>query len=231
MTPGSLSRRTQPVMHALKLGVAFVLAAALAGCSMPFVNVASPNALTVTGQGEPGADPVRLAGDFDAAYYSYQDENSVTFVLLDGPEANPDQAAVLRLFWRPRAGRTPLESTATNVTIQYLVFADRGGNPDDAEVGVYAGAGFLMPGQKPGPAKLSAEVWDANLQLDTRSDQFRDLLGLATLTGSFTATRDEAKVNDLLNTLTRQVSARLGFPRLVRTDAPTPALPLAAEPM
>ena len=94
-----------------------------------------------------------------------------------------------------------LQQLVEDLTIQYLVFAERGDGPDDAEVGVYAGAGFLMPSEKPGPAKLSAEVWDANLQLDTRSDRFRDLLGLATLTGSFTATRDDAKVNALLNTL------------------------------
>lgn len=193
------------------------VALAVAGCTSPLAAVGSPQGLTITGQAESGVGgAVKLTGDFSTAYYSYTDANTVTFVLLDGPEDSPTQAAVVRLFWRPRAGRTPLEPTATNVTIQYLVFAGRGNASGDGQVGVYTGAGFLMPSEKPGATKLSADFWNATLQLDTRTDLFRDLLGQATLTGSFTAKRDEAKVNALLRQLGREASRRLGFPRMVR---------------
>ncbi len=187
--------------------------------------VGNPTGLTIRGQADPDTGPVKLTGDFDTAYYSDADPNSVTFVLLDGDEVNPTQAAVVRLFWRPRAGRTPLEETATNCTISYLVFAP---DPDadrrnPGEVGVYAGAGFLMPDRKPGPAELTADMWDASLRLDTRSDRFTDLLGSATLTGSFKARRDPAKVGTLLQQLNRAVAERLGFPRLVDAGNATPA--------
>jgi hypothetical protein len=187
----------------------------LASCSLP----GSPSGLTVRGQLDAGGGsaPVALQGDFDTAYYAETDDNAVTFVLLEGPAAAPDQAAVIRLFWRPRAGRTPLEETATNCTVTYLVFAD---DPDDdrrvaGQVGVYSGAGFLHLGDKPGESHLSADMWDADLDLETRSDRFVDLLGDATLTGSFRARRDRARVDALLTDLNDQIYQRLGFPRLV----------------
>ncbi len=183
-------------------------------------SIGNPAGLTLRGQADADSAPVSLRGRFDTAYYREADDNTVTFVLLDGDEASPTQAAVVRLFWRPRAGRTPLEETATNCTISYLVFAD---DPDGdvrnaGQVGVYVGAGFLFPGSKPGPAELTADLWDATVRLDTRSDRFADLLGTATMTGSFEARRDPAKVNELLNQLNRQVTQRLGFPRMVRND-------------
>lgn len=194
----------------------------LAGCSLP----GSPRGLTVRGQLQTetgGGSPVALRGDFDTAYYRHADDNTVTFVLLDGPEAEPEQAAVIRLFWRPRAGRTPLEETATNCTITYLVFAedpDPAADPrDPGQIGVYSGAGFLHPDGKPGPATLSADMWEAALTLETRSDRFVDLLGDASLTGSFRAERDPGKVNALLAELNRRVYERLGFPRLVRVES------------
>ncbi|MEM8783360.1 MAG: hypothetical protein AAGE65_10970 [Planctomycetota bacterium] len=176
--------------------------------------------MTVRGQLEAdagSASPVALRGDFGTAYYRHADDNTVTFVLLEGPEAEPSQAAIVRMFWRPRAGRTPLEGSATNCTITYLVFAD---DPDDdrrnpGQLGLYSGAGFLHLAAKPGPANLSASMWDASLALETRSDRFVDLLGEATLTGSFRARHDPGKVGALLAALNERVYRRLGFPRVV----------------
>ena len=184
-----------------------------AACSLP----GSPAGLTVRGQLETDAGrttPVTLRGDFDTAYYRHADDNTATFVLLDGPEADPTQAVVIRLFWRPRAGLTPLERTATNCTISHLVFADdpQGDARQPGELGVYRGAGFLYPDGKPGPAELAADLWEASLQLQTRSPRFVDLLGEASLTGSFRATHDPAKVDALLQSLNRRVYERLGFP-------------------
>ncbi len=206
-------------LASLLLASSFLL---LASCS-----VASPNGLTVRGQLETQAGrgaPVTLRGDFDTAYYGNADDNTVTFVLIDGPEADPTQAVIVRLFWRPRAGRTPLEETATNCTITYLVFAD---DPDDdrrnpGQLGLYSGAGFLYLDGKPGPASLAADMWEAALNLETRSDRFVDLLGEANLTGSFKAQRDPGKVNALLADLNRRIYERLGFPRMVAAPAATP---------
>ncbi|MEM7576479.1 MAG: hypothetical protein AAF328_03300 [Planctomycetota bacterium] len=207
----------------------------LSACSVPGLP-GSPNGLTVRGQLETDAGtaaPVTLRGDFDTAYYRHADDNTVTFVLLEGPEAHPTQAAIVRLFWRPRAGRTPLEETATNCTITYLVFADdpEGDQRNPGQLGLYSGAGFLHLGGSPGPSDLSADMWDAALNLETRSGRFVDLLGEATLTGSFQARRDPAKVASLLADLNQRIYTRLGFPRMVAVPASAdPKPPTSASP-
>ncbi len=210
--------------HALSPALLPLIAAGLL-LTVSACSVGNPVGLTVRGQNETDTTPVQLTGDFRAAYYADTDPNNITFVLIDGDENQPTQAVVIRLFWRPRAGRTPLQKTATNCTISYLVFAP---DPDNdrrnpGQVGVYTGAGFLMPASAPGPAQLVADMWDASLRLDTRSDRFADLLGQATLTGSFEARRDPAKVDALLQQLNRALTDRLGFPRLVQQKTQTPA--------
>ena len=180
---------------------------------------ASPSSLVVRGQAAAGAGgPVELTGDFDACFYRKTDENAATFVLLDGPPERPRQAAVIELFWRPRSGLTPVDPSATNMTVTHLVFAQRERElgreaGDRGELGVYAGAGFLFPRKALGARTLVAGVWDASLRLETRSEGFVDLLGLASMTGSFTATRDDARVEELLRRLSLEARERLGFPR------------------
>jgi len=186
---------------------------ALTGCSLvPVRN----SALAVTSRDDAGT---RLRGDFDTGYYAFDSENAVTVVLLAGPEDNPTQAATIRLFWVPQAGKTPISPDATNATVQYIVFADR--RIDEGffrEVGVYNGAGYLYLDGKPGVAQLTGSLWQSDLLLADRSERFNDLLGQSRIAGSFSARRDEQKVNQLLRQLNHRVSDRLGYPRLVRAD-------------
>ncbi|MFI4862110.1 MAG: hypothetical protein ACIAXF_15705 [Phycisphaerales bacterium JB063] len=185
----------------------------MVGCSSVGVG---GSALAVTSRDNTGS---RLRGDFDTAYYAYDGENAVTVVLIAGPEDEPTQAAAIRLFWTPRAGKTPLSEDATNSTVQYVVFADRRTEAGFfREVGVYSGAGFLYLDEKPGSAQLTGSLWQADLLLADRSERFRDLLGLSRIAGSFTARRDEHKVNQLLHQLNTRVTQRLGYPRLVRAE-------------
>ncbi len=192
------------------------LTASLTGCAS--LGLTPPSALTIRGQADPQGPPLALTGDFTTAYYRYTDANAATFVLLEGPEDRPTQAAVVRLFWRPRAGLTPIDATATNCSVQYLVFAHEK-DADRGQVGVYAGAGFLYLSDTPGGSTVSAALWDANVRLDAGSDAFRDLLGQAQLEGSFTAKRDDAKVQQLITQLNRLTTERLGYPRLVQHNA------------
>ncbi len=198
--------------------LALFLQACLLAVALLLPGCASPSSLVVRGQAGADGGPVRLDGDFDNAWYSKGDDNAATFVLLDGPADRPRQAAVIELFWRPRSGLTPVAPEATNMTVTHLIFAQReselGRDADDrGELGVYAGAGFLFPRKALGARKLVAGVWDASLRLETRSEGFVDLLGLAQMTGSFTAVRDDAEVERLLGVLSAEVRGRLGFPR------------------
>lgn len=173
----------------------------------------SQSALAVVSQDDTS---LRLQGDFDNAYYAFDSTNAITLLLIEGPEDNPTQAAAIRMMWQPKAGLTPINPDATNATIHYIVFANRRTNEGFyKEVGVYSGAGFLHLDSKPGDARLNASLWQADILLADRSDRFKDLLGQSTLRGSLTAQRDSSKVQQLLKQLNRQVSERLGYPRLV----------------
>lgn len=177
----------------------------------------APDAVSFSGPGaslvlrSQTATPTILSGKFDHALYSLDEKSNVTVVLIEGDIDRPTQAATLRLFWKPRAGATPIDRTATNATIQYLVFAGDEGR----EVGVYSGAGYAFPSGKLGKPVLNLDVWDASLRLSDRSDRFSDLLGKAALTGSIRATRDDEAVADLLQNLQVLATSGLGYPRMV----------------
>ncbi len=187
----------------------------LTGCNSSLWT--SQSALAIVSQDDTS---LRLQGDFNSAYYIFDSTESITVVLIEGPEDNPTQAAAIRMMWQPKAGLTPVNPDATNATIQYIVFANR--RTDEGyykEVGVYSGAGFLHLDSSPGDSRLNASLWQADLVLADRSDRFKDLLGQSTLRGSFTAERDSVKVQQLLKRLNLQVSERLGYPRLVGEQA------------
>lgn len=185
----------------------------LPGCGV--LDPGRASELEVTG-GD-GGEAGRLTGRFDKAYYAGQGSETLTFVLLDGPSEAPRQAAIVRMFWMPQAGRTPLARAATNATVLHMIFPREGGS---AEVGVYAGAGFLYPGQRPGGPRLTARLWEAAVQLADRSDRFTDLLGQATLSGRIRATYDPPRVRRLLHQLNAEVNETLGYPRMVESDRP-----------
>jgi len=152
-----------------------------------------------------------LVGGFTSRFYSIDDQNNLTLLLVDGAVDDPVQVATIRMFWAPRAGRTPIGPAATNATIHYTIFA----GANSQEVGIYSGAGFVYPVDKPGYETFAASVWQATLRLTDRTEGFEDLLGGAILEGHLTATRDDAVVSRLLNHLRVLINQRMGYPRWV----------------
>jgi hypothetical protein len=149
-----------------------------------------------------------LAGDFTTGVYSIDDRNQVDVVLVEGPMDAPTQAIHIRMYWMPRAGRTPLDLSATNAVVRYVVFAG------DA-TGVYSGSGFLFPDAKPGKADFSGVLRDTALRLADATPNFADRLGLARATGEFTVSLDEAATHQLLRQIEVTLTERLGYPRFV----------------
>lgn len=86
----------------------------------------------------------------------------------------------LRIFLRPRAGRTPIERTASTAIVRHAVFAN-------GAVGVYGGGGFIFPRGRPGDRSIGGSFSGATLQLVRASGDFNDLLGAAELSGGFRA--------------------------------------------
>lgn len=175
----------------------------------------------------------RLSTNFDHAIYRTDGNSGATIVLYRGPLDAPEQALIIRMFWQPRAGSTPINPAATNATLHYLVFtdspgsSDTPGNPNTSQspapseyVGVYGGAGFLFPHDKLGEPTLRANLWHANLRLSDATVGFEDVLGQAELAGRFTARRDPLAVQQALRHLSQAASQRLDYPRLVRGDRP-----------
>ncbi len=220
--------------------VLVVCAAALIGCqARPVQTVANaPTAtnwlrvvtnspggeLAVASQNEDGA---ALTGGFESGLYALgPDNNTLTVLLYDGPLDNPTQAVTLRMFWEPRAGKTPIDATATNATIHYVIFSQQSGD-EATEVGVYSGAGFFFPDSDPGDAQLNGGVWDANLVLLDQTEKFTDLLGQASLRGKLAAKRDDLATDRAIRRLNRVLRQRLGYPRLVNGPIELPAPRLA----
>ncbi len=95
----------------------------------------------------------------------------------------------------PVAGLTPIENTACNITIRHLVLAGRaaaGGGASGAPIiGLYGGGGFFLPSTSSGDDVLSGDIRDSTLRLIRAMPGFSDRLGVATVSGSVAAPRDE----------------------------------------
>lgn len=160
-----------------------------------------------------------LTGSFDTAVYAFTNHNQIEVVLIEGPEDAPTQAVHLRMEWRPKAGATPVDRRSTNTTVRYIVFTGDG-------AGVYSGAGFLYPKNKPGGGTFRGMLRSTSIRLSDASTTFADRIGRANATGSFSAERDELATKKHLRRLQQQVSAKLGYP--LRVAAPSEE-PIAAN--
>lgn len=205
----------------------FLACATFIGCATPTVLTSPGGELTLRSQADPDNS---VKTDFDIGFYSFQNTNEFTAVLIKGDINAPESAMTVRMFWRPRVARTPIDRNATNATVHYIVFHHRLGKGEEAtaatgsppreNVGIFSGAGFIYPHAKPGGERLRIGMWEATLRLnpeDATAD-FTDHLGAAILDGRFTLKRDEAQVNHLIRQLNVEIRQRLGFPRLVRGD-------------
>jgi len=188
----------------LTLALTFA-AAALTGC-------AGRGNLTVRSSGD---EATEISGDFGTAVYSFDDQNNVNILLIEGEPEAPTQVVHVRMHWRPYAGRTPVDERATNATVNYLVFTGQG-------AGVYSGAGFLFPKNTPGKNTFNAALRDTAVRLLDASDNFADRLGRAVATGSFAAQRDDGKTRRMLRDVQVYLRQQLGYPRFVMNTTPTP---------
>ncbi len=163
-----------------------------------------------------------VGSSFTRGYFSVDEKNAVTVVLLEGDPDAPTAALTLRMFWLPRVGSTPIDRTATNTSVHYVVFGSSLSNRDAAaqteDVGLYAGAGFLYINSGLEAKNLKAGLWEAHVRLADRSEGFVDQVGPSLMAGSIRAQRDDEQVTAILQRLARLTSDRLGYPRLVLAD-------------
>lgn len=217
LTPPSSSRWGRLVRE-LTVCVLGCLLVASIGCSRPLVD--GDAQFQISSRDVADREGLTMSGEFTQAFYRFEDQNTVTVVLIQGPVDAPERIAALEMFWKPRAGLTPIDRSATNALVRFFEFRDTQAEPNT--VGVYAGAGFMRLHDNPTVGTVEGNLWDADLRLTDRSEAYTDRLGRAVLAGSFTAQRNDAMVTTILRELNQQIEERLGYPRLVNQSRHKP---------
>ncbi len=144
-----------------------------------------------------------LRPDFTASYYRVSRDKAYHFILASAtkvPGGEIRQVMILRVFWRPIPGVTPILSTAINTTIRYLIFTPNG-------CGMYEGAGFVRLHNGSHARRMHASLVDGDLRLTGASGYFTDALGPARITGDFTALASKEKTVALTLRIKRQFFA------------------------
>ena len=154
MKPLSSSTGITPRSSLRTLAMALMMPLlALPGCmsSQPSGN------LTVSSRAQ---NPVKLALDLQYGAFAIQPAQH-SFFLSSVPleellNDELENAIVLhaQLLWQPKPGATPVDPTATNVTLRLLLVTE-------GEVGLYGGAGFAWPSGdlEKGPAARKVSIF------------------------------------------------------------------------
>lgn len=206
---------TDPTHRAGLLGLTAVgaVAAALLGSCAPSTTA---GLVTLTSR---TATPVQLTTSFAHGAYTVDPAKTsliLSTVSLDRlADRDFDQAEVVHVefLWQPRAGRTPVSSDATNLSIRYVVLVDD-------QVGLYGGGGFGWPRGTAGDPGFGVTISGSNLALLDSTDGFRDLLTPARLAGQLEARLDETTAIRLRDVISQIVTDGLGRTRWVDATAP-----------
>lgn len=180
---------------------------ALAGCSI------EPGGLVeAVGSGDTAA---RLPSQFTTGTYSVEPA-ATTVVFSDIPyeeladgTAKDGRFLHIEVLWRPRAGRTPIETSSTNLSIRFVVVSN-------GEVGVYVGGGFgWIKGGREGDGALGLDIIGSSISLIDKTPGFVDLLSPATLIGELGALRNAENARATRRAASQFVTNRLGRVRWV----------------
>jgi len=159
-----------------------------------------------------------LPGEFSTAIYGESEQNVASIYLTDAPldsvlegDLQRGQIVHIELLWTPRAGRTPVDPSAVNISIRHVIIT--GG-----QFGVYGGAGFAEPSDRVGDKTLTLSIPEATLSLLESSSDFVDRLGPAAFTGSITAVRDDRLTRRLAFATNQIVTNMVGEPMRVQSD-------------
>lgn len=176
-----------------RLLLAALLAVAQAGCAT-FGLSGGTGKLTMTSSDSEWA----LTPEIRTAVYATSDIAAADIYLSDLPLerlTNPDDEldglsgslVHIRLFLVPRAGSTPIDATACNITFRHVILASPGTGSRPA-IGLYAGGGFLLPSGSPGERTFGGRLTEVTTRLVRASDGFEEVFSTAVVSGRFSAT-------------------------------------------
>jgi hypothetical protein len=160
-----------------------------------------------------GARPLILGREMvSAAYVRKESEDSFWFadVPLESLVAPENGAAVknamfvhAQLLWYPKPGMTPLDSTATNLTLRVVIVSE-------GEVGIYGGAGFARPKGDPTVGPMTLAVEGGTLTLLEKTAGFNDLLSPVGFESVLSAPLEPEIANRWRRTVSQFVTNALG---------------------
>ena len=199
-------------MRIAAAGAPLLALALLSGC-------ASGPGGTVEAVGS-GDTAVRLSSEFTSGTFAVEPA-ATTVVFSDVPyeqlaagTARNGRFLHIEVLWRPRAGKTPIETSSTNLTIRFVVISD-------GEVGVYVGGGFAwVGGGRDKDDELSLDITGSSISLIDKTPGFVDLLSPASLVGELGALRNADNARATRRAASQFVTNRLGRVRWVRSMPP-----------
>jgi hypothetical protein len=145
---------------------------------------------------EPRLRVYRLTSAASASMY-LTDMPPEAFAPGADPLAFPGAIVHVHIMMTPKAGETPIASTACNTVVRTLILAA-------GEVGIYGGGAFsLADADDLGQDEFSASVRGGTMRLTHATPQFVDRLVQARFTGTASATLDEP--------LTDAIAARVAW--------------------
>jgi hypothetical protein len=189
--------------------IAGAMGALLPGCGAGRTGMGAIKAESLAGR------RVVLPGDFDRAVYHHETDADTTIILSDVSvdalllgEVERGQILYMQMLWLPKAGQTPMDASATNLSLRHIVVS--GG-----ELGIYGGAGYAQPDGAPGGRTFGLTIRDSTLRLLEATDGFVDPLTPSRVTGDVDAVRDERSARRYRIALSQFITDRMGKPRLL----------------
>lgn len=197
-------------------------AACLPGCSS-MGGGGSPRASSTSPEGG------SLSLDLPTRCFTARDGNWADFYLTDlpaevfhqGADATSARGTILHvhMFLNPKAGRTPLSTSASTCIVRVLVIAD-------GQIGVYGGGGFMSRGGGVDEPNLTARLRAGTLELTRATPGFADALGQSVVSGTFSCPRDDREALLISRAMTALAwHAAEVTPQPLVDVAPPPAAP------
>ncbi len=193
---------------------AAALACTLALCALVAGGCSVPQGGTVTTTGL-GDNPVRLESTFDGGTFAVEPAqttvvfSSIPYTPMAEGTARDGQFLHIEVLWRPKAGQTPVQPEATNLSIRLVVVSH-------GEVGVYGGGGFgWITGGTEDDDEIGIEITGSSIALIDHTPGFADLLSPAAMLGELGATKDADRARAYRRAASQMVTNRLGRVRWV----------------
>jgi hypothetical protein len=185
-------------IQALLVSSAVFLSFPLAGCSGIGFGGSAGSSITRDSSG------LIFETEYPIRAYTYDDRNTADVYMTDLSDAElsafftesrdwsqiTGTIARVHLFLSPKPGRTPIEPTAASTSIRWIIITE-------GEIGVYDGAGFMIPGGRVTGGSISGSIRNAPLKLTRKTPGFADPLVTPEIDIRFGTKVDEQSADEL----------------------------------